>query len=70
MDAIENFITHVTETDIGQVPEIAIRSAKTFTLDSLGVGLSGGKGPWMRELVQLSQKWGKGDCRGTHIRRV
>ncbi len=61
LDAIEDFITHVTETGIDQVPEVAIRAAKTFTLDSLGVGLSGGNGPWMSELVQLSQKWGQGD---------
>ena len=61
MDAIEDFIDHVTGTGIDQVPEAAIRAAKTFILDSLGVGLSGGNGPWVREMVQLSQHWGQGD---------
>ena len=61
MDAIEDFITHVTETGIDQVPEAALCAAKTFTLDSVGVGLSGGNGPWMSEMVQLSKKWGQGD---------
>ncbi|PPR68094.1 MAG: hypothetical protein CFH00_00727 [Alphaproteobacteria bacterium MarineAlpha1_Bin1] len=61
MDAIEDFIDHVTGTGIDQVPEAAIRAAKTFILDSLGVGLSGGNGPWVREMVQLSQQWGQGD---------
>ena len=61
MDAIEDFIDHVTGTGIDQGPEAAIRAAKTFILDSLGVGLSGGNGPWVREMVQLSQQWGQGD---------
>ena len=61
MDAIEDFIDHVTGTGIDQVPEAAIRAAKTFILDSLGVGLSGGNGPWVREMVQLSQQWGQGE---------
>ena len=60
MDAIENFITHVTDTSINQVPDSAIRAAKTFILDSLGVGLSGGNGPWVSEMIQLSQRWGQG----------
>ncbi len=61
MDAIEDFIDHVTGTGIDRVPQAAIRAAKTFILDSLGVGLSGGNGPWVREMVQLSQQWGQGD---------
>ena len=61
MDAIEDFIDHVTGTGIDQVPEAAIRAAKTFILDSLGVGLSGGNGPWVREMVRLSQQWGQGE---------
>ena len=61
MDAIEDFIDHVTGTGIDQVPEAAIRASKTFILDSLGVGLSGGNGPWVREMVQLSKQWGQGE---------
>ena len=61
MDAIEDFINHVTGTEFDQVPEAAIRAAKTFILDSLGVGLSGGNGPWVGEIIQLSQKWGHGE---------
>ena len=61
MDAIEDFIDHVTGTGIDQVPEAAIRASKTFILDSLGVGLSGGNGPWVREMIQLSKQWGQGE---------
>ena len=61
MDAIEDFIGHVTTTTLDDVPDVAIRAAKTFILDSFGVGLSGGGGPWTDELITLSQQWGAGD---------
>ncbi|MBT4485973.1 MAG: MmgE/PrpD family protein [Rhodospirillaceae bacterium] len=61
MDAIEDFVEHVRNTAFPDVPEGAIRAAKTFILDSFGVGLSGGGGPWVDEMIQLTSQWGKGD---------
>jgi aconitate decarboxylase len=61
MDAIEDFVAHVTGTGFDDVPAAAIGAAKTFILDSLGVGLSGGGGPWVDEMIQLAAQWGQGD---------
>jgi 2-methylcitrate dehydratase PrpD len=60
MDAIEDFVAHVTATTFDDVPEAAVRAAKTFILDSFGVGLSGGGGPWVDEMIQLAGLWGRG----------
>ena len=61
MDAIDDFVAHVTGTGFDDVPAAAIGAAKTFILDSLGVGLSGGAGPWVDEMIQLAGQWGQGD---------
>lgn len=61
MDAIEDFVTHVIATGYDDVPAMAIGSAKTFILDSFGVGLSGGAGPWVDQMIQLAGQWGQGD---------
>ena len=61
MDAIDDFVAHVTGTGLDAVPTAAIGAAKTFILDSFGVGLSGGAGPWVDELIQLSGQWGQAD---------
>ena len=61
MDAIDDFVAHVTGTGFDDVPAEAVRSAKIFILDSFGVGLSGGAGPWVDEMIQLAAQWGQGD---------
>ena len=61
MDAIDDFVAHVTATGFDDVPAPAIGAAKTFILDSLGVGLSGGAGPWVDQMIQLAAQWGQGD---------
>jgi len=61
MDAIDDFVAHVTSTGFDDVPAEAVRSAKIFILDSFGVGLSGGAGPWVDEMIQLAAQWGQGD---------
>ncbi len=64
MDAIDDFVAHVMGTGFADLPPDAVRAAKTFTLDSFGVGLSGGAGPWVDELIELSRQWGEdGDAR-------
>jgi len=52
-DVIERLAGHVTSTRLESVPEAAVRAAKTFLLDSLGVGVSGSRGPWANELVTV-----------------
>ncbi len=46
MDAIARFAEHVVATGYDDLPEAAVSAAKTFILDSLGVGLVGSNGPW------------------------
>ena len=50
-DAIERFADHIVETNFSDIPDTAIHSAKTFILDTLGVGLAGSTGPYVKELL-------------------
>ena len=50
-DAIERFADHIVETNFSDIPDRAIQSAKTFILDTLGVGLAGSTGPYVKELL-------------------
>ncbi len=52
---------HVVETTYDDLPEEAVRAAKTFILDSIGVGVAGSDGPWIRQLIETVGKWGAGD---------
>jgi len=69
-DAIERFADHVVSTRFEDIPADALRAAKVFILDSLGVGLAGTRAPWVREWVGVSQAltpgpgarvWGTGE---------
>lgn len=42
-------------------PEEARHSAKTFMLDSLGVGIAGSKAPFQSSVKEVVDSWGKGD---------
>ena len=61
MDAIAKFAEHVVATSYDDLPEQAVSAAKTFILDSLGVGLVGSNGPWMEELLASASLWGGGN---------
>ena len=50
-DAIERFADHIVETNFSDIPDRAIQSAKTFILDTIGVGLAGSTGPYVKELL-------------------
>ncbi|MDG1275095.1 MAG: MmgE/PrpD family protein [Alphaproteobacteria bacterium] len=50
-DAIERFADHIVDTNFSDIPDTAIHSAKTFILDTLGVGLAGSTGPYVKELL-------------------
>jgi aconitate decarboxylase len=60
MDAIGAFADHVVATRFTDLPADALRAAKVFILDTLGVGLAGSTGPMARELAAASAAWGEG----------
>jgi aconitate decarboxylase len=60
MDAISTFADHVVATRFENIPSSAVRAAKVFVLDTLGVGLAGSAGPMARELAAASGAWGQG----------
>lgn len=61
MDAIERFAGHVLETGYDDLPPSAQSAARTFILDSLGVGLVGSAGPWVEELIDSQRLCGQGE---------
>ena len=60
MDAITAFAEHVAARGYNDLPAAAVAAAKTFLLDTLGVGLIGSSGPKARELVGIQPLWGSG----------
>ncbi len=60
MDAIAAFAEHVTRTRFSDLPADAVRAAKIFILDTLGVGIAGSSGPMARDLGQVQEAWGEG----------
>jgi aconitate decarboxylase len=61
MDAVSTFAEHVVATDFRDLPGDAVRAAKVFILDTLGVGAAGSSGPMARELAGLCAAWAAGD---------
>ena len=60
MDAIAAFAEHVVRSSYDDLPAAAIAAAKTFMLDSFGVGVAGSAAPWAKELVDTATRWGSG----------
>lgn len=60
VDAIEVLAEHVVATKLGDIPDSAIKSAKTFILDTMGVGLAGSTGPYVEELIKAYSGQGGG----------
>jgi aconitate decarboxylase len=60
MDAIAAFAEHVVGTGYDDLPAPALAAAKTFILDSFGVGVAGSAAPWTKELVDTATRWGSG----------
>jgi 2-methylcitrate dehydratase PrpD len=60
MDAIAAFAEHVVRSSYDDLPGEAIAAAKTFMLDSFGVGVAGSAAPWAKELVDTATRWGSG----------
>jgi len=68
MDAIAAFARHVVGTGHADLPAAAVAATKTFILDSLGVGVAGSAGPWVRELVDTCGAWGAADAARVWVR--
>jgi aconitate decarboxylase len=58
MDAIAAVADHVVRTRFQDLPNSAVRAAKIFTLDTLGVGIAGSSGPMAGELAEMQATWG------------
>jgi 2-methylcitrate dehydratase PrpD len=53
-DAIGVFAEHVSGTRFEDLPEAAVRAARIFILDTIGVALAGTNGPHVLELIEAS----------------
>jgi aconitate decarboxylase len=56
----ERFSRHVTGTRFEDLPADAIFQAKSFILDTLGVGIAGSSAVGASELQRISARWGAG----------
>ena len=63
-DAIRLFAEHVSQTRFEDLPEAAVRAARIFILDTIGVGLAGTNGPRVSDLIEASAAMmGRGPAR-------
>ena len=53
-DGIRQFSEHVSRTRFDDLPEAAVRAARIFILDTIGVGLVGTNGPRVKDLIAAS----------------
>ena len=61
MDAIEAFADHVARTEFDDLPIAAVTAARTYILDSFGVGIVGSAAPQVDELRYAAAGWGSAD---------
>jgi 2-methylcitrate dehydratase PrpD len=59
--AAERLAAHVVATRFEDLPPDAVAAAKTFVLDTLGVGAAGLRAPFAPELLAQVERWGRGD---------
>lgn len=62
MDSIAAFAQHVADRRFDDFPLAAVAAAKTFVLDTLGVGIAGSCGPRTAELIAAQRRSGAGTC--------
>ena len=60
-DAVAAFTSHITRTRFDDLPAEAIAKAKTFLLDTIGVGLAGTSDGNAARVVAVASQWGSGD---------
>ena len=59
MDGIAEFAEHVARARYEDLPTAAVQAAKTWILDTLGVGFAGSAGPFVEELIACNRGWGE-----------
>lgn len=57
----QHFAAVVAATDAAALPEAAQAAVRTFTLDTIGVGLAGCRSPYAAGVGQAAAGWGSGD---------
>ena len=57
-DITSKLVDHCSAIDVDMIPDDALEAAKVQVLDSLGVGLAGGKASGIPELVKVNAAWG------------
>ncbi|MBP2551434.1 2-methylcitrate dehydratase PrpD [Neorhizobium galegae] len=58
-DPMPHLVRHVANLAFDDLPPSAIACAKTFILDTLGVGIAGANGTGVANLRKLAQTWGR-----------
>lgn len=61
-DIAHRLVEHAITARFDALSPHAVGAAKTFILDSLGVGLSGSRVPLVRELEAVAEDWGHSDA--------
>ncbi len=64
-DAVWAFAEHAASLRYDDIPDAAITAAKTFLLDSMGVGVVGSAAPWVDELWSSQAAFGVDMARGS-----
>jgi len=61
MDAISSIVHHAVSSRFRDLPSAAVAAAKTFILDTLGVGLAGSANQLASDLARTCATWGQGE---------
>lgn len=69
MTATERLVRHALETPYSALPPEAVRAAKTFILDTVGVGVAGAMAPYADLIVDAAKIWGGGVLPATVLGR-
>jgi len=65
MNSAQKFVTHALTTRFSDLPPEAVRAAKTFILDTIGVGIAGRRAPLADDVFGAVSNWGAGE--GAHV---
>jgi 2-methylcitrate dehydratase PrpD len=60
-DLAQAFADHAARTRFASLPADAVTAAKTFLLDTIGVGLAGSSGANVHTVLDLARSWGPGE---------
>lgn len=60
-DAIETLARHVASARYEDLPDPAVRAAKVFLLDTVGVCIAGARSPFAARVREAAGRWGRGE---------